>query len=272
MFKRISMIAACIAMMALTFAGCKKADQPAPAGDTAAPAAEAPAAPAADAAAPAPAPVPGAPDGQVPPPPAPDAPLPPPIPGAAPAPLPPVPPEAQASVDAMIDVMTSIANAGKKDTCAEVLEELKKLQGNEDVKQKLLKTKDIEKFPPDVVNAANEANKQRLIGLAFEMSAFQKCESAPESEAIDAAIKDILAPIAPEEPAPAPAADAPAPAVDAPAPAPAPAADAPAPAPAPAADAPAPAPAPAADAPAPAPAPAADAPAPAADAPAPAAG
>ena len=252
MFKRFSMIAACIAMMALAFAGCKK-EQPAPAGDAAAPAAEAPAAPAADAQAPdGQVPPPPAPDGQVPPPPAPDgmvppppgAPVPPPIPGAEPAPLPPVPPEAQASVDAMIDVMTSIANAGKKDTCAEVLDELKKLQGNEDVKQKLLKTKDIEKFPPEVVNAANEANKQRLVGLAFEMAAFQKCESAPESEAIDAAIKDILAPIAPpEDPAPAAAPDAPAPApaaADAAAPAPAPAPEA-APAPAPAADAPAPA-------------------------------
>ena len=269
MFKRISLMMAAIALACLSFVACdKKADQAA--APAAAPAAQE-AAPAADAAAPA-APE-AAPDGQVPPPgapmPPPGAHIPPP-PGGFPPPhsLPPVPPEAQAAVDALIEVMGVIAAAGQKDTCAEVLSELKKIQADENIKTKLLSTKVLSTYSEDIQRSINESNQQRLLGLAFQMQAFNKCQKEPESADIDAVVKAILEPIVPEEseaaPAPAAAAPeaAPAPAAVAPEAVPAPAAAAPEAAPAPAAAAPEAAPAPAAAAPEAAPAPVAAAPAP----------
>ncbi|MBQ9816504.1 MAG: hypothetical protein IJM59_03400 [Proteobacteria bacterium] len=257
MFKRVSLVIASILIASMAFVACEKKAEQTPA---AAPEAAAPAPDAAPAPAPAPdaAPAP-APDAA----PAADAPKPeagmvPPAPGMEPpaAPLPPVPPEAQAAVDNLLSVMTSIADTAKKDTCAEVLAELKALKTPE-VEAKLLSTKILQTYPEEVQQSINQANQSRLISVAFGMAAFQKCQNAPEREAIDATIKEILAPIAPPEDVPP--ADAPAPVADGAAPAPVPAPDAavpaPAPVPAPAA-APAPAPAPAA-APAPAPAPAA---------------
>ncbi len=254
MFKRVSLVIASILVACTAFIACdKKADtaannQPAAAAaDAAAPAA----APAADAAAPAADPAAAAapaaaPDGQLPPPPMPPV-------GAAP--LPPVPPEAQAAVDNLLSVMSSIADAGKKETCAEVLADLKKLEADPSIKDKLISTKILQNYPEDIQKSINQANQQRLFGVAIEMAAFQKCQDAPENNDIDASIKAILAPIAPEEDAAAaPAADA-----AAAAPAAAPAADAAPAAAAPAADAAPAAAAPAADAAPAAAAPAADA-------------
>ena len=226
MFKRVSLVIASILVACTAFIACdKKADnaannQPAAAAPAAAAdQAAAPAAAADQAAAPA---APAAADGQVPPPPAAGAPLPPP--GAAP--LPPVPPEAQAAVDNLLSVMSSIADAGKKETCAEVLADLKKLEADPSIKDKLISTKILQNYPEDVQKSINQANQQRLFGVAIEMAAFQKCQDAPENNDIDASIKAILAPIAPEEgadgaaaapAAAAPAADAAAPAAAAPA-------------------------------------------------------
>ena len=225
MFKRFSLVLVAIAMAGLTFTACEKKAEQAPAPV---------AAPAAEAAAPAPAAVASAaqPDGQLPPP---GAPMPPP---GAQIPLPPVPPEAQAAVDALVDVMGMIAAAGQKDTCAEVLSEVKKLQNNEEVKNKLLSTKILSGYPEEIQRSINEANQQRLLGLAFQMQAFNKCQKEPESAEIDAVVRSILEPIAPEEAATAAAPEA-APAAAAPAPAPAAAPEAAPAAPAPAAAAPA---------------------------------
>jgi 2-oxoglutarate dehydrogenase E2 component (dihydrolipoamide succinyltransferase) len=249
-------VIASILIASMAFVACeKKAEQTPAAPEAAAPAPDAAPAPApAPDAAPAPAPD-AAPAADAP---KPEAGMVPPAPGMEPpaAPLPPVPPEAQAAVDNLLSVMTSIADTAKKDTCAEVLAELKALKTPE-VEAKLLSTKILQTYPEEVQQSINQANQSRLISVAFGMAAFQKCQNAPEREAIDATIKEILAPIAPPEDVPP--ADAPAPVADGAAPAPVPAPDAavpaPAPVPAPAA-APAPAPAPAA-APAPEAAPAA---------------
>ncbi len=237
MFKRISLILASLALAGVCFVGCdKKADNVPAAPAAQAPAAQSPdAAPAGEAANQqvpppgAPMPPPGAPmppsGAQLPPPgapmPPPGAPMPPP--SAVPAPLPPVPPEAQAAVDNLLEVMTSIADAGKKDNCADVLSELKKLV-NDDIRAKLLSTTILSTYPEDVSRAINEANQARLLSIAFEMAAFSKCESAPENEEINNTIQKILEPLAPDDaadaPAAAPVAPAAAPVADAPAAAP----------------------------------------------------
>ena len=265
MFKRSMLVILSLVVACMVFAGCQKkaenvAADGAKTGEAAAPAAEA-AAPAGDAAAmpapgaqpePAPgAPVPpqGAPVPPVPPEgaqpvPAPGAPVPPGGPAPDAAPLPPVPPEAQAAVDKLLEVLSGIAAAGEKETCADVLAELKKLDTPE-TKAKLEESLILQKYPEDVQRAINQANQGQMLAVAFKMAAYQKCQNAPENDQIDAMMKQLLAPIAPAEgenaeaeapaaeAAPAPAAAAPAPAAEA---APAPAAEA-APAPAAAADA-----------------------------------
>lgn len=240
MFKRGMLVLLSLCVSCMFFAGCKKAENApaegsaqagnevvAPAGEAAAPTAEA--APAGGAVAPtageaaaptAPAAAPAG-DGVVPPTP---------VAGEVPPPepLPPVPPEAQAAVDKLLDVLGSIAEAGKKESCADVLAELKKLDTPE-TKAKLEASLILQKYPEDVQRAINQANQSRMIGVAFEMAAYQKCKSTPENDAIDAMIKQLLAPIAPDEAEAAPADAAPtaaAPAADAAPTAAAPAADA----------------------------------------------
>lgn len=221
MFKRGMLVLLSLCVSCMFFAGCKKAENApaegsaqagnevvAPAGEAAAPTAGA--APAGEAAAPTAPVVAPAGDGVVPP--APVAGEVPP-----PEPLPPVPPEAQAAVDKLLDVLGSIAEAGKKESCADVLAELKKLDTPE-TKAKLEASLILQKYPEDVQRAINQANQSRMIGVAFEMAAYQKCKSTPENDAIDAMIKQLLAPIAPDEAEAAPAEAAPtaaAPAADA---------------------------------------------------------
>ena len=241
MFKRASLVIASILVACTVFMACnKKADDAAnnqPAADQQQPAA----APDAQLPPPPGGPVPPPPGAPVPPPPG--GPLPPPMPAAAP--LPPVPPEAQAAVDNLLSVMSAIANAGKKETCPEVLAELNKLKEDPSIKEKLLSTKILQNYPEDIQKSINQANQQRLIDIAIEMTAFNKCQNAPENDDIDNAMKAILEPIAPDADAPAAEAAPAAPAPEAAAPAAAaPAADAATPAAdgaAPAADAAAPA-------------------------------
>ena len=203
MFKRGILVILSLAMAFVFVAGCnKKEDAVAPASDVAvvpdaaatptdaaAPAAApaeaaAPAAAPADAAAPAagaPEAVPavGAPEGSD-------------------EPLPPVPAEAQAAVDKLIEVLSAIAAAGEQETCAAVLTELKKIDTPE-TKAKLEASLILQKYPEDVQRAINQANQNQMLAVAFKMAAYQKCQSAPENDAIDETIKQILAPIAPEE-------------------------------------------------------------------------
>ena len=228
MFKRMTIVLASALIACMAFVACdKKADQPAqPAVDAAAPAADANA----NADQPLPPPPaapngqlpPGAPNGQLPPPPGENGqlPPPPPMPGGFPPPgemekpLPPVPPEAQAAVDGLVDVMQAIADSAKKDDCAEVLAELNKLKTDESIKNKLEASKVLEKYDKPVQEAINRANQAKMFNLAVQMAAFSKCQDKPEREGIDEAIKSILAPIDPdaEEPAAAePSAQAPTP-------------------------------------------------------------
>ncbi len=268
MFKRSMLVILSLVVACMFFAGCQKkaedaaadgakaGEAAAPAGDAAAMPAPAPGAP--EGVQPAPAPVPPAPGAPVPP--APGAPVPPegaqpapgaPVPPGSPAPdaapLPPVPPEAQAAVDKLLEVLSGIAAAGEKETCADVLAELKKLDTPE-TKAKLEASLILQKYPEDVQRAINQANQGQMLAVAFKMAAYQKCQNAPENDQIDAMMKQLLAPIAPAEgdnaEAEAPAAE-PAAAAAAPAPAAEPAAAAAAPTPAaePAAAAEAPAPA-----------------------------
>ncbi len=285
MFKRSMLVILSLVVACMFFAGCQKkaedaAADGAKAGEAAAPAGDAAAMPAPAPGAPVP-PAPGAPvppEGAPVPPegaqPAPGAPVPPGSPAPDAAPLPPVPPEAQAAVDKLLEVLSGIAAAGEKETCADVLAELKKLDTPE-TKAKLEASLILQKYPEDVQRAINQANQGQMLAVAFKMAAYQKCQNAPENDQIDAMMKQLLAPIAPAEgdnaEAEAPAAE-PAAAAAAPAPAAEPAAAAAAPAPAaePAAAAAAPAPAAEPAAAAAAPAPAAE-PAAAAAAPAPAA-
>ena len=207
MFKRGILVILSLAMAFVFVAGCnKKEDAVAPASDVAvvpdaaaaptdaaAPAAApaeaaAPAAAPADAAAPAAAPAAGAPEAV----PAVGAPE------GSDEPLPPVPAEAQAAVDKLIEVLSAIAAAGEQETCAAVLTELKKIDTPE-TKAKLEASLILQKYPEDVQRAINQANQNQMLAVAFKMAAYQKCQSAPENDAIDATIKQILAPIAPEE-------------------------------------------------------------------------
>lgn len=196
MFKRGILVILSLAMACVFVAGCnKKEDAVAPASDVAvvpeaaAPAdAAAPAAAAADAAAPAAAPAAAAPEAV----PAVGAPE------GSDEPLPPVPAEAQAAVDKLIEVLSAIAAAGEQETCAAVLTELKKIDTPE-TKAKLEASLILQKYPEDVQRAINQANQNQMLAVAFKMAAYQKCQSAPENDAIDATIKQILAPIAPEE-------------------------------------------------------------------------
>ena len=197
MFKRGILVILSLAMAFVFVAGCnKKEDAVAPASDVAvvpdvaaAPTdAAAPAAAPADAAAPAAAPAAGAPEAV----PAVGAPE------GSDEPLPPVPAEAQAAVDKLIEVLSAIAAAGEQETCAAVLTELKKIDTPE-TKAKLEASLILQKYPEDVQRAINQANQNQMLAVAFKMAAYQKCQSAPENDAIDATIKQILAPIAPEE-------------------------------------------------------------------------
>ena len=187
MFKRGILVILSLAMACVFVAGCnKKEDAVAPASDVAVvPDAAAPAAAPADAAAPAAAPAAGAPEAV-------------PAVGAPDEPLPPVPAEAQAAVDKLIEVLSAIAAAGEQETCAAVLTELKKIDTPE-TKAKLEASLILQKYPEDVQRAINQANQNQMLAVAFKMAAYQKCQSAPENDAIDATIKQILAPIAPEE-------------------------------------------------------------------------
>lgn len=187
MFKRGILVILSLAMACVFVAGCnKKEDAVAPASDVAVvPDAAAPAAAPADAAAPAAAPAAGAPEAV-------------PAVGAPDEPLPPVPAEAQAAVDKLIEVLSAIAAAGEQETCAAVLTELKKIDTPE-TKAKLEASLILQKYPEDVQRAINQANQSQMLAVAFKMAAYQKCQSAPENDAIDATIKQILAPIAPEE-------------------------------------------------------------------------
>ena len=193
MFKRGILVILSLAMACVFVAGCnKKEDAVAPASDVAVvPSAAAPAAAPADAAAPAAAPADAA---------APAAGTPEAVPaaGAPDEPLPPVPAEAQAAVDKLIEVLSAIAAAGEQETCAAVLTELKKIDTPE-TKAKLEASLILQKYPEDVQRAINQANQNQMLAVAFKMAAYQKCQSAPENDAIDATIKQILAPIAPEE-------------------------------------------------------------------------
>ena len=98
----------------------------------------------------------------------------------------------------MIEVLSAIAAAGEQETCAAVLTELKKIDTPE-TKAKLEASLILQKYPEDVQRAINQANQNQMLAVAFKMAAYQKCQSAPENDAIDATIKQILAPIAPEE-------------------------------------------------------------------------
>ena len=177
MFKRGILVILSLAMACVFVAGCnKKEDAVAPASDVAV---------VPDAAAPAAAPAAGAPEAV-------------PAVGAPDEPLPPVPAEAQAAVDKLIEVLSAIAAAGEQETCAAVLTELKKIDTPE-TKAKLEASLILQKYPEDVQRAINQANQSQMLAVAFKMAAYQKCQSAPENDAIDATIKQILAPIAPEE-------------------------------------------------------------------------
>jgi len=108
------------------------------------------------------------------------------------APLAAVPPEAQAAMDALLEVMSAVADTSAKETCAEIVDALKLLD-NDDIRAKVKKVQILETFPEDVQQALQQANLARLLGVANRMSGFAKCEETPQADEIDKLITAILA-------------------------------------------------------------------------------
>jgi len=108
-------------------------------------------------------------------------------------PLAAIPPEAQAALDALIEVMSAVADTSQKETCAEVVEALKLLD-NDDIRAKVKNVQILETFPEDVQQALQQANIDRIFSVAIRMSGFTKCEETPQEDEIDKLITAILAP------------------------------------------------------------------------------
>ena len=179
MFKRVLIGLVSVLLVGATVYGCNKGEEKPAAPATPAADAGAPAAPAADAAAPAAAPAADA---------------------AAPAAAEDatVPPEAKTASDEVFSVLFAIAAAGKKESCADVLAELKKLD-NEDTKAKLEHGRYLQTLPADVQRKINEQNRMRMQGVVNELSSYQKCENSPEQREIDSILQKIMMPMMPEE-------------------------------------------------------------------------
>lgn len=108
-----------------------------------------------------------------------------------------IPAEAKAASDDVFSVMFAIASAGKKESCAEVLAELKKLD-NDEVKAKIEHGRYLQTLPADVQRAINEQNRVRMMGVVSELASYQKCENSPERRDIDEILQKIMAPMMPE--------------------------------------------------------------------------
>ncbi|MBO4349494.1 MAG: hypothetical protein J6A01_00920, partial [Proteobacteria bacterium] len=110
-------------------------------------------------------------------------------------PLKPVPPEAQAAFDNLFYVMDAIGNAGSKDSCTEILSELKKLNDDPLIKEKLISAKTIKDYPRDIQDSIYQANRLRLLSLPGKIVSFNKCHDTPENKEIEIILASILEPL-----------------------------------------------------------------------------
>jgi len=104
-----------------------------------------------------------------------------------------IPPEAQAAIDALLDVMSAIADTSAKETCAEIVEAIKALDTLEN-RTKVLSSVQILNAYSEDKEAILEANETRYNDIAMRADGFQKCEGTPQEDEIENLIETILSP------------------------------------------------------------------------------
>jgi len=93
------------------------------------------------------------------------------------------PSDAQAAIDALLEVMSAVADTNTKETCDEIVEALKALN-NDDIRAKTQRAQTLDTCPKDVREAIVQANGDRLLAIRLRAADFAKCEDTPQSDEI----------------------------------------------------------------------------------------
>jgi len=106
-----------------------------------------------------------------------------------------IPPEVQAAMETLIEVLSAVAEAIEKETCEEVVEAFKHLV-NDDIHPNKVRLARLllDTYPEDVQQAAQLANFEHFFEIALRISNLEKCKETPQSDEIDRLLKAIVAP------------------------------------------------------------------------------